>query len=367
MRNASQNKVLDPLALRLRLSIAISDLIREFETSIRRDPAQRGLIASEPAFGPICPGHLAGAAAHLAEFGESVAIVTGFYIPGGDPPAAETDGPPGALVLAQTLLSLGIECFVLTDSYCLSAVHAAAVSSGFPVERLIRYPHPTATDESAAATSRWRTEFWRDGPGKSLSHLIAIERVGPSHTAESLARQPRQEVVPVERFAGKVPAEHRDCCHNMRGENIDRFAGDLHRLFEECGEILPHIKTIGIGDGANEIGMGAAAWEDLERRLSGEQSGRVPCRIATDWNIVAGTSNWGGYALAAAVALLRGNVQALARFDAAHEKRVLQDMVAHGPAVDGVTRRPEPTVDGLPFLTYVQPWEAIRAKLALCE
>jgi hypothetical protein len=349
------------------LNIAISDLIREFETSIRRDPAQRGLIGSEPAFGPICPGHLARAAAHLAEYGESVAIVTGFYIPGGNPPAAETDGPPGALVLAQTLSNLGIEGRVLTDSYCFSAVNAAAVSSGFPTERLIRYPHSTATDANAAATARWRTEFWREGPGKNLSHLIAIERVGPSHTAESISRQTRQGAVPIERFADKVPTEHRDCCHNMRGENIDRFAGDVHRLFEECGEILPHIKTIGIGDGANEIGMGAAAWEDLEQRLSGEQSGRVPCRIATDWNIIAGTSNWGGYALAAAVALLRGNVQALARFDAAHQEHVLQDMVEHGPAVDGVTRRSEPTVDGLPFLTYIQPWEAIRSKLALRE
>jgi hypothetical protein len=60
-------------------------------------------------------------------------------------------------------------------------------------------------------------------------------------------------------------------------------------------------------------------------------------------------------------------VQALARFDAAHQQCVLQDMVEHGPAVDGVTRRREPTVDGLPFLTYIQPWEAIRAKLQLAE
>jgi hypothetical protein len=338
--------------------IVISDLIREFENSIRRDPAQRGLIASEPAFGPVCPGHLVCAARHLAEFGTSVAIVTGFYVPGGDPPAAETDGPPGALVLAQTLFSLGIEACVVTDSYCFSALEAAAASSGFPRERLV-----CCLDQTSAAVLH--SSFWLDLPLPNLSHLIAIERVGPSHTADSLARQPRQGAAPLKQFAAQVRAEHRNCCHNMRGENIDRFAGNVHRLFEECTGILPRIKTIGIGDGANEIGMGSATWEDLERRLSGEQSGRVPCRIATDWNIVAGTSNWGGYALAAAVALLRGNLQAVARFDAEHQQRVLQDMVEHGPAVDGVTRRREPTVDGLPFLTYIQPWEAIRAKLQL--
>ncbi|MBI3863448.1 MAG: DUF4392 domain-containing protein [Planctomycetia bacterium] len=342
-------------------------LIAEFETCIRRDPAQRGLIATEPAWGPVCPGHLGQAAAHLAEFGRNVAIVTGFYIPAGDPPAAETDGPPGALALAQALLQLGIESVVLTDALCIGAVRAAALASAFPIERVICYPHPSATDVADAATSRWRADFWRSGPGKNLSHLIAIERVGPSHTLESLARQPRGGAAPARQFAARVPPEQRDCCHNMRGENIDRFAGDVHRLFEECAVDRTDVKTIGIGDGANEIGMGAALWEDLERRLSGEQAGRVPCRIATNWNIVAGTSNWGGYALAAAVALLRGNVQAVAAFDAAHEQRVLNEMVESGPAVDGVTRRREATVDGLPFLTYIQPWEAIRAKLGLRE
>src|SRR5262245_59972336 len=98
----------------------------------------------------------------------------------------------------------------------------------------------------------------------------------------------------------------------MRGENIDHFAGDLHRLFEEAPALVPGVRAIGIGDGAKAIGMGAVPWEELERRLVGEQSGRVPCRIETDWNIVAGTSNWGAYALAAAVASLRGNVTAIA-------------------------------------------------------
>jgi hypothetical protein len=316
-------------------------------------------------FGPLCPRHLAQAAAHLAEFGRRVVIVTGFYIPAGDPPAAETDGPPGAMVLAQTLLTLGIDSRILTDSFCFSAVAAAAKSCGFPSERLVQAPLSVAAGAQDTAGASWRSEFLRDEASKSLSHLIAIERVGPSHTAESLARQPRAAAIPLERFLDRVPLEQRDCCHNMRGENINRFAGELHRLFEEIPDVQPDARTIGIGDGANEIGMGAIPWEELERRLSGEQSARVPCRIAADWNIVAGTSNWGGYALAAAVALLRGQIAAVAPFDGRQQQTVLEAMVAEGPAVDGVTKRREPTVDGLPFLTYIQPWEAIREKLGL--
>jgi hypothetical protein len=344
-----------------------SDLVRQFDACIRRDPAQRGLIASEPQFGPLCPGHLEAAADHLARFGKRTAIVTGFFIPAGNPPAAETDGPPGALVLAQTLLAVGIDTAIVTDEFCLAALMAAARASNFSPTRLICYGKRPEADANDGETARWRSAFFEEGRERGLSHLIAIERVGPSHTAETLARQLRTGDVPRDRFLKMVPAAHRDHCHNMRGENIDCFAGDLHRLFEEAAAAIPGIKTIGIGDGANELGMGSVPWEDLERRLAGEQSGRVPCRIATDWNIVAGTSNWGACALAAAVALLRENPSAVAPFDTRQQQAVLEAMVEYGPAVDGVTRRREATVDGLPFLTYIQPWEAIRARLGLAD
>jgi hypothetical protein len=346
---------------------APADLIREFEICIRRDPMQRGLIATEPLFGPLCPGHLAGAATHLASFGTRVGIVTGFYIPAGDPPAAETDGPPGALLLAQSLLALGIDNFIITDGYCFGALAAAAHFAGYPADRLIQYPYVNDSDTARAATAHWRSEFFTRESELNLSHLLAIERVGPSHTLESLAAQPRTGEAPLERFTRNASPEQRDHCHNMRGENIDQFAGDLHRLFEELGEAAPSVKTIGIGDGANEIGMGSVPWEELERRLSGEQAPRVPCRIATHWNVIAGISNWGAYALAAAVALLRHQISAVAPYGCRQQQELLEEMVATGPAVDGATRRREATVDGLHFLNYIQPWAAIRAKLGLPE
>jgi hypothetical protein len=40
-------------------------------------------------------------------------------------------------------------------------------------------------------------------------------------------------------------------------------------------------------------------------------------------------------------------------------------MVAEGPAIDGMTRRREATVDGLPFATYIQSWLGIRRLLGL--
>lgn len=332
------------------------DFIEHIDRLIRRDPARRGLIGSESRYGPLCSGHLLKAASHLAENAKHVALVTGFYISAGDPPAAETDGPLGTLLLAVALQALGVNVCVITDENCLGAVSATAKASDFPEDNVIVYPH----DSSA-----WIEDFFTEGPGSLLTHLISIERAGPSHTPESIRDQSRETHPPVEEYTSTVAEQNHNRCHNMRGHVIDDHTADLHRLFEELPRYRPDARTIGVGDGANEIGMGSILWEDLHSRLEGEQAARIPCRIATDWTIVAGTSNWGGYALAASILLLREQVELMRDWDCRQQLQVLEHLVEHGPAVDGVTGRREATVDGLPFLTYIQPWDAIRRLLGL--
>jgi hypothetical protein len=151
----------------------------------------------------------------------------------------------------------------------------------------------------------------------------------------------------------------------MRGEIIDSATGGLHQLFDMLPVGNPSLRTIGIGDGGNEIGMGSIPWERLAALLSVTASPKIICRIVTDWNIIAGTSNWGGYALAAAVALLRDRLDLIAPFTSDQQFEVLSKLVGARLAVDGVTREYEPTVDGLPFLTYIQPWNSIRRLLGL--
>jgi len=331
-------------------------LIAQFERLIRRDPARRGLISSEAEHGPLCGGHLLNAAKHLAQHATHVGIVTGFYIPQGTPPAAETDGPLGAFLLAQAFQLAGIETCVITDEYCASAVRQTANAVDYPEENLLSYPQ---------ANDRWIPEFFTGGPGKQITHLISVERVGPSHTPESLRNQERNTAPPLNQFADLVPESSHNRCHNMRGEIIDEQTADMHRLFEELPAHHPNAKTIGIGDGGNEIGMGSVPWEELHVRLTSEQAHKIPCRISTDWNIIAGTSNWGAYALAAATLLLKGQTKKLKLFNSSQQLQVLKHLVEYGPAVDGVTRRQEATVDGLPFLTYIQPWEGIRRLLEL--
>lgn len=349
-------------------------LLAEFERFIHRDPARRGLCASESedassAASPrLGAGQLAAAAANLAQTASRVAIVTGFFIPHAQPPCAETDGPPGSLFLAYCLQCLGIDAAVITDEPCATTVQAAADGIGFPADRLFVAP---------LNAESWCDEFLQSEFARGLTHLVAIERVGPSHTAESvglrtegrglraatLAPQPSA----LSQFLADVAPEHHNHCHNMRGVCIDAHTAPLHLLFERLPQFHPTARTIGVGDGGNEIGMGAIPWAELRRRLSGEQAGRVPCRIACDFNIVTGTSNWGAMALAAGVCLLRGRLDVLQSWTQERHRVWLEHLVANGPAVDGVTGRREATVDGLPFLTYIQPWEGILRCLSQVE
>jgi hypothetical protein len=212
-------------------------------------------------------------------------------------------------------------------------------------------------------TTAWTLAFLTDGNGRSLSHLIALERCGPSHTDESIAAQSAGALEVLERFCALVPLELRGFCYNMLGRSIQEHTAELYRLFEDLPRHRPLAHSIGIGDGGNEIGMGSIPWDHLHRRLEGASLACIPCRIATDWNIIAGTSNWGGYALAAAVLLLRERTEVLREWDAAQQLRMLEHVVQQGPAVDGITGRQEATVDGLPFVTYIQAWEGIRRVL----
>ena len=129
--------------------------------------------------------------------------------------------------------------------------------------------------------------------------------------------------------ASLVPAEDQDRCFNMRGAGIDEWTAPLHRLFEDAA---PGVVTIGIGDGGNEIGMGSIPWTELARRLPEPHGGKIACRVPCDWTILAGVSNWGGYALAAAVAYLEGRVEILEPWTGAQQFAWLEAIVRNGPA-----------------------------------
>ena len=184
--------------------------------------------------------------------------------------------------------------------------------------------------------------------------------MGPSHTARSFLAQRRAAPTSIEDFDRDVPAISRNVCHNMRGVPIDAYTGRTHRLFEAIAKRHLPVTTIGIGDGGNEIGMGAIPWESLREAITVGPAGRVACRIATNYTLLGGISDWAAYALAFAVCRLRGESSCAAGHDEQALGTLIETLVREAGAVDGVTAQREASVDGLPLETYLQVFAGIR-------
>jgi len=308
---------------------ALRDLIQE-------DPGERGL-RTDPADNLIsaCPTDFAAACKSLAETPRAkVIVVTGFYIAHAEPPCAETDGPLGAIFLARALLPLGIEVLLATDGFCVGALQAGLQACGLRE----RVPILNLDSELPACM--------RSGP----THLIALERVGPSHTRTSVRGQAGATDAECAAFEQRVRLNQRDRCYSMSGRDLTACTGPAHLLFEVAAIARPSITTIGIGDGGNEIGMGKIRWGVIQRNIAG--GGLIACRIPTDYLIVCGVSNWGAYALAAGTRKLRNAPRDVELFDVERERELLEIMVRDGPLVDGRTGARTATVDGLTFDRY---------------
>jgi hypothetical protein len=331
------------------------DLLRAMRDLIQDDVGGRGL-RTDPDANLInaCPEDFADACRSLAGTSPcGLLIVTGFYIDQATPPCAETDGPLGALFLARALTPLGIAVRLATDSYCVRPLTEGLAACGLSDQvAVLELPPETAAED-------YGDEFlWSviDPAGAAtafpLTHLVAVERVGPSHTPSSLRHQQGTTAEDRRHFREQVPVRRHNLCHTMRGRDITAQTRPAHLLFEAAPFWKPPIITIGIGDGGNEIGMGKIPWDTIRRNIP--NGALIACRVPVDYLLVAGVSNWGAYALAAGVRLLRGARHDPDLFAVDRERQLLQLMVERGPLVDGRTGRREATVDDLPFDQYAE-------------
>ena len=222
---------------------------------------------------PMVPySDLTGAVLSLVEKGRKVVIVTGFYVPIGDPPATETDGPPGALILAEGLKYLGMEVSLLSDEYTYSTLKAGLKILNISEKEipLISFPmehsdqdHISRMDNeemASPASIRFVQDFLGGPLGRDITHLIYIERVGPNHTLESFMTQQRQGEPPVRDFETLLPPPMRNRCFSSRLEDISRFTAKTHFLIEYEKRLGLPFRSIGIGDRGNEMGAGKIPW-----------------------------------------------------------------------------------------------------------
>lgn len=277
---------------------------------------------------------------------QAVAIVTGFYIPSADPPAAETDGPLGALALMRALAALGKQVQFVADPFTAPLLECCLPQKAHGVSlHIVPWSMQDFSQDDKTAR-RWIDDYLATH-GKALDALVSIERVGPSHSSTSV--RPDEAAA----FAESVPPTDFDCRHNMRGAVIDRFTPPLDLLFEQIKAFRPDCFTLGLGDGGNEIGLGCFSWSQLRGAIRRSPGAQIACRIATDEVITAGISNWGVYALVAAMAQLESSMTLASVLSVDEERAALRRMVNEAGAVDGVTLTRSYSVDGVAEPEYL--------------
>jgi hypothetical protein len=279
------------------------DVVAAIERLVARDVGRGSeLLARHTA------GSLRRAAVSLLDApSPKVGIITGFFVPGADPPAAETDGPVGAVQVAAAITALGGSARILTDESCVPVLEAAIDAAGLAVQL-------------DAAPLEIQYAEWEKHYRPDLTHMIAIERVGPD-------------------WSGGPP-------RNMRGESVEAWTAPLHRAY-----MAGPWTRIAIGDGGNELGMGSLPHDAVAEIVANGEL--IHCGVSADALVVAGTSNWGAAGLVAALAALRADLDVRHLLDPAWTKDILEAIVHDAGAVDGVLRKSAPTVDGLSWESYV--------------
>ncbi len=270
---------------------------------LSRDPGRRGLLASLP------PPDLAKAAETLTK-ARRVLIVAGF--PVACRGVGETDGPVGAAHIAHGLTALGKGVLAITDRWSGPLLQAACACRA-PEARVGILPQRGAAEACRRLMEREQPDL-----------VIAIERPGKGRDGHF---------------------------HNMRGQVVDHLIADTDLLLA----LAPC--SIAVGDGGNELGMGAFA----QQICAGVPQGALICAdLAADLPLAAGVSNWWGWGVEALLSFCSG--RALLPSDQ-EEAEILARVVAAG-GVDGVTGRQELTVDGLSLEENLEVLRQVRKLLA---
>jgi len=247
-------------------------------------------------------------------------------------PRGETDGPLGAAILARALnRGCNVHVIVLCDEEVLDLMHALLLRTGV----LVTHGLPQAGSPVM----------------KPRVHLAAIPvevRSAESFAVQLLSGRHIGAAISVEKIAP-----------NVDGILHSGFGNDLTGVLGRGDIVIESIRgagglTIGIGDLGNEIGFGAIS-EVVREVLPFGDSCACPCgkgtasATTTDLLLPAGTSNWGAYALVAALCAQIGRHDLL--HDSVTERGMLEVASAAG-AVDGLSTGPTLEVDGIPGVVH---------------
>lgn len=235
----------------------------------------------------------------------------------------ETDGPAGSAVLARVLEQTrqAVPVFLTAEPY-FPYIRAALEASGL-----------LTADIRTAMLSK------QERDSAPVAALQAFPTRAPE--AEAAAGILFRHYAPSAVIGVEMPGQAKDgSYHTFTGRTIPAYMvpqGEVIFRFAQRKGIL----TVGFGDGGNELGMGRIAPVTARVVPNGEKIAAV---TPADMTVPAAVSNWGAYAVAAALAAAGEQPLVFREIDI---PRIIRRIVDAG-GVDGVTNRPVEQEDGVP-------------------
>ena len=264
-------------------STAILQAIDALQAIVQRDEGGRGIAALTR------PQQLRSAAIELmavlrqqqAHGSGSLVVLTGFPCMRERTPPGESDGPPGAACVARTLQALGGPTVRLpiedhTEKALRACVEAACADEGGGTPEVIGF----------SPAERWTPadDARLDALHADAAAVVSIERAGPAGDGVCYTMR-------------ALPMG--DALIAPRLNELARISDGLSAAPAAVPATQP--RCIAIGDGGNELGLGALHTDICEHVKLGATIG---CVVPAHAELVASVSNWGAYALSHALSLL---------------------------------------------------------------
>ena len=189
-----------------------------------------------------------------------IALTTGFPCFPEDKQKGETDGLPGALAIIQAVTLLGCTVNFITD------------------DRDYKLTKDTV--------QKARMLGMLTGPQFERVHVHGYTQI-----KESFNPLDYESFVAIEKSGRSTDGRY----YTMKGVHVTPHCDAIDDLFDKATKTAS-CKTIGIGDGGNELGLGKVYEQTKKYVTLGEKIG---AKVSSDMVVVCGVSNWGGYCIAA--------------------------------------------------------------------